>query len=569
MEENKSPVLVEQPKSCPWGGVMTSSAVAPCSFANVMDEELAGQVQREEELAVSPFDVVDDATNAELDIAKSADVESNMKAFITDDTANDLLLAEMLQLEFDRENDEFVRTQEKHANINSQKVTMTYKNFLVTHPYDNEPTFNMDYREDSDEEDDNIFWANQFEDVRHNNKAKGEIITKHDPIINKKRNAQNVDKFPPNFKSGDTADLGGFSNKVFNQLKQHSIREEKISQRVHEKKEHSTYEKALDENARLRLYKMVNNGTLESIDGVVSTGKEAVVIHAKGGESENGPLPKECAIKVFKTTLNEFKTREKYIRDDHRFKDRLQKSNPRLLIRMWAEKEFRNLKRLFDAGVRCPEPIALKGQTILMSFIGADNTAAPKLKDVRMSRSQYKQAYEEIIESMRQMYMNCNLIHADMSEYNILWHDEHAWIIDVSQSIEPSHEHAFHFLLRDCQNVIGFFASVGMTDVMTDRELFMHVSGKDMDEMEMQDSSMVAGEFQDFEKNQEMLAFGMDSKPYAFDYNFRKSQKEAKTPPKHRKSPKSSRRKSGSESKTTSAEECKKDLFDKDYDPPV
>ena len=47
---------------------------------------------------------------------------------------------------------------------------------------------------------------------------------------------------------------------------------------------HLFQEKALDENARLRLYKMVNNGTLESIDGVVSTGKEAVVIHAKGGE---------------------------------------------------------------------------------------------------------------------------------------------------------------------------------------------------------------------------------------------------------------------------------------------
>ena len=43
-------------------------------------------------------------------------------------------------------------------------------------------------------------------------------------------------------------------------------------------------EKALDEKSRLILYKMLNNGTLDTISGIVSTGKEAVVIHAKGGE---------------------------------------------------------------------------------------------------------------------------------------------------------------------------------------------------------------------------------------------------------------------------------------------
>ena len=53
-------------------------------------------------------------------------------------------------------------------------------------------------------------------------------------------------------------------------------------------------------------------------------GKEAVILHADGGPGpEEGPeepmnIPKEVAIKVFKTTLNEFKTRDKYIRDDYR-----------------------------------------------------------------------------------------------------------------------------------------------------------------------------------------------------------------------------------------------------------
>lgn len=56
-------------------------------------------------------------------------------------------------------------------------------------------------------------------------------------------------------------------------------------------------------------------------------------------------IPTECAIKVFKTTLNEFKNRDKYIKDDFRFKDRFSKLNPRKIIRMWAEKEMHNLAR--------------------------------------------------------------------------------------------------------------------------------------------------------------------------------------------------------------------------------
>lgn len=42
---------------------------------------------------------------------------------------------------------------------------------------------------------------------------------------------------------------------------------------------------------------------------------------------ENEPLPENCAVKVFKTTLTDFKTRERYIREDYRFKDRVSKNN--------------------------------------------------------------------------------------------------------------------------------------------------------------------------------------------------------------------------------------------------
>ena len=51
------------------------------------------------------------------------------------------------------------------------------------------------------------------------------------------------------------------------------------------------------------------------------------------------------------------------------------------------------------------------------------------------------------------MFKRCNLVHADLSEYNMLWHRGEVWYIDVSQSVEPTHPHGLEFLLRDCTNV--------------------------------------------------------------------------------------------------------------------
>ena len=40
------------------------------------------------------------------------------------------------------------------------------------------------------------------------------------------------------------------------------------------------------------------------------------------------------------------------------------------MVRVWAEKEMRNLKRLYTAGIRCPEPIEVRENVLVMGFIG-------------------------------------------------------------------------------------------------------------------------------------------------------------------------------------------------------
>ena len=62
---------------------------------------------------------------------------------------------------------------------------------------------------------------------------------------------------------------------------------------------------------------------------------------------------------------------------------------------------------------------------------------------------------------MRTMYQKCKLVHGDLSEYNMLYHEGKVWIIDVSQSVDLDHPHAFDFLREDCLHVNTFFERNG------------------------------------------------------------------------------------------------------------
>lgn len=59
--------------------------------------------------------------------------------------------------------------------------------------------------------------------------------------------------------------------------------------------------------------------------------------------------------------------------------------------------------------------------------------------------------------AIRTLFHTCKLVHADLSEYNILYHAGILYIIDVSQSVEQDHPHAFDFLRSDVRNVESFF----------------------------------------------------------------------------------------------------------------
>lgn len=215
-------------------------------------------------------------------------------------------------------------------------------------------------------------------------------------------------------------------------------------------------EQVLDPRIRMILLKMINQNIIYQVNGCVSTGKEANVYHALTETGEHR------AIKIYKSTILTFKNRDQYVTGEYRFRHGYSKSNPRKMVQLWAEKEMRNLRRLQAVGIPCPEPVLLKLQVLLMTFIGdKKGWPAPRLKDADFGVEEVPVLYTECIKLLRRLYQECRLVHADFSEYNLLYHEGHIIVIDVSQAVEVEHPQALEFLRMDCMNILKFFRGKG------------------------------------------------------------------------------------------------------------
>lgn len=249
-----------------------------------------------------------------------------------------------------------------------------------------------------------------------------------------------------------------------------------------DKADRATSEQVLDQRTRMILLQMINRGFVSEVHGAISTGKEANVYGAVLLDEETG-APIQRAIKVYKTAILVFKDRERYITGEHRFKSGFDKGNNRKMVKLWAEKEYRNLRRIHGAGIPSPEPLALKLHVLVMGFLGdRKGWAYPRLRDAVLQGddvdAQWRRLYVQLLGLMRKMYQVCRLVHADLSEYNILYHKEQLYIIDVSQSVEPDHPRSLEFLRMDIKNVGDFFRRKGV-DTLSDRSIFNFIIAPD------------------------------------------------------------------------------------------
>lgn len=229
------------------------------------------------------------------------------------------------------------------------------------------------------------------------------------------------------------------------------IRIDKRRKRKKHSEDKSTIEGTFDTSTRLHLNDLMNKGIIKSMGGVISTGKEANVYRGIGANDE------QIAIKIYRINSADVKHMFMYIMGDPRFKHVRKKRHT--LVFTWAEKELKNLSRAELAEVRVPHPIHCKRNILVMRFIGSEEGQAPKLKEIGLDDP--LATFNIILEYIRKLYQKAHLVHADLSEYNILmW--EGPVFIDISQAVLLDHPLAESFLFRDLKNILHYFKQFGI-----------------------------------------------------------------------------------------------------------
>lgn len=353
---------------------------------------------------------------------------------------------------------------------------------------DSDEEYEDDEPYDEDSNDDDVYdYDDSYTGFQKQNTSIGPNSAGHN---NTQRQTQKVSSYQPNDKA-----LRKFSSKIniekydprTNMSDQAANRlvsfDRKITSdrtKVKDKNDRATAEQVMDPRTRMILFKLLNRGLINEINGCISTGKEANVYHAVNNTGQ------EYAIKIYKTSILVFKDRDKYVSGEFRFRHGYCRHNPRKMVRTWAEKEMRNYLRMKNSEVPVPEPILLRSHVLVMEFCGKNGWPSPKLKDVDISSSKARELYRECVVIMWKIYNKCKLVHADLSEFNILLQDGQLVIIDVSQSVEHDHPHAFDFLRKDCTNISEFFRKKSVA-TMTVKELFDFITDQTITEENMEE----------------------------------------------------------------------------------
>lgn len=202
-----------------------------------------------------------------------------------------------------------------------------------------------------------------------------------------------------------------------------------------------------DTRTLMNLYALASKGVIDALGGEISTGKEANLFYAiREGQ--------ELAIKIYRITTSNFQAMQDYLHGDPRFGNI--KGTKRAIISAWTRKEFRNLKRAEEVGVRVPHPIATRDNILIMELIGEKDNPAPQLRNVDLELEEARRIFNKLSDYISLLYNKADLVHADFSEFNVLYDGEPV-VIDMGQSVTLEHPMASKFLARDVTNIARYF----------------------------------------------------------------------------------------------------------------
>jgi RIO kinase 1 len=211
----------------------------------------------------------------------------------------------------------------------------------------------------------------------------------------------------------------------------------------------------------------VADGLIEGVLYPIKSGKEATVFCCRAGPG----VPAEfVAAKVYKPKAYRSFRDDSLYREGRVIVDRRARRaaakrtdfGQKVQSALWTNHEWEVLKTLHAAGADVPAPLARSAGAILLEFVGDADGAAPVLKDVELPSAEAEALFERLLDNV-QLWLACNLVHGDLSPYNVLFQAGSPVVIDFPQACDPRfNSNAFKLLVRDIENLARFFARLGV-----------------------------------------------------------------------------------------------------------
>lgn len=129
----------------------------------------------------------------------------------------------------------------------------------------------------------------------------------------------------------------------------------------------------------------------------------------------------------------------------------------------WLMYEYSTLEKMYSIGASVPQPLSAGNNAILMAYIGDETMPAPPLSAVTLESDEVEPLFKDALRNI-ELLLRHDLIHGDLSAYNILYHEGELVLIDFPQVINPrTNRQARQILERDITRVCEYFDGQGVS----------------------------------------------------------------------------------------------------------
>jgi RIO kinase 1 len=200
---------------------------------------------------------------------------------------------------------------------------------------------------------------------------------------------------------------------------------------------------------------LLADGVIDEILGRIKSGKEATISMVRRGDAVlAAKVYKDRAMRSFKNNVQYKEGRKVRNTRTQRAMDSGGKFGRDAAEQAWKSAEADALYRLVDTGVRTPVPVMFYEGVLLMELVlDHQGRPAPRLEEITLERDAVMGVYCDLVAQLIAL-LCCDLVHGDLSPYNILLAVDGPTIIDFPQVISAAHNaRAEHFFMRDFENV--------------------------------------------------------------------------------------------------------------------